>query len=138
MACQGDFVVAVCATTLISMAAASTALLAACLVADAKQAMEAAPALFVPQILFAGFFIKMEMIPSFMRWLQYICSLKWGMNIIYINEFIDAPGGKVVMEANEIKEDNAYIYVIVLLAIFVGFRLLAMVALSRKAKAFYN
>mmetsp|Transcript_136032 Transcript_136032/g.435104 ORF Transcript_136032/g.435104 Transcript_136032/m.435104 type:complete len:139 (+) Transcript_136032:1540-1956(+) len=138
MAAQGDFFVLVIATTLISMAAASTALLAACLISDAKKAIEAAPGLFVPQILFAGFFIKMEQLPSFMRWLQYICSLKWGMNILIINEFEDVSGGTTLLNANDINTDHGVIYVVVLLAIFIGFRLLAMVALSRKAKAFYN
>ncbi len=50
MAMQGDFFTAWMGTTLISMAAASTALLAGCMVKDAKQAIEAAPGLFVPQI----------------------------------------------------------------------------------------
>jgi hypothetical protein len=45
------------------MAAASTALCAGCFASNAKTAMEAAPAIFVPQILFAGFFIKIDQIP---------------------------------------------------------------------------
>lgn len=138
MGMQGNFVVHVFGTTLISMAAASTALLAACIVKDAKQAMEAAPALFVPQILFAGFFIKIELVPVFMRWLQYICSLKWGMNILLLNEFKDLPGGAGLIEANEVKEENLPIYYVVLFGIFILFRVLGTVVLSRKSKAFYN
>ena len=53
-----------------------------------KTAMEAAPAVFVPQMLFAGFYIKMEQIPVFLRWLQYICGLKWAMNIALANECV--------------------------------------------------
>jgi len=138
MALQGNFAIAVAGTTLISMAAASMALLVGCLVKDAKQAMELAPALFVPQILFAGFFIKMELVPIFMRWLQYLCSLKWGMNILLLNEFKDVQGGAQMLQANDIEEDRLWLYYTVLGAIFVVCRVLATIALSRKAKAFYN
>mmetsp|Transcript_61421 Transcript_61421/g.129589 ORF Transcript_61421/g.129589 Transcript_61421/m.129589 type:complete len:101 (-) Transcript_61421:485-787(-) len=100
--------------------------------------MEAAPALFVPQILFAGFFIKMDLIPAFVRWLQYICPLKWGMNLLLLIEFNDVQGGPEMLEANDINEDDWWIYLLVLLVIFVGFRILGMIALSRKAKALYN
>mmetsp|Transcript_72914 Transcript_72914/g.159352 ORF Transcript_72914/g.159352 Transcript_72914/m.159352 type:complete len:638 (-) Transcript_72914:485-2398(-) len=138
MGLQGNFVAAWGATTLISMGAASTALMVGCMVSDAKQAMEAAPALFVPQILFAGFFIKMDLIPAFVRWLQYICPLKWGMNLLLLIEFNDVQGGPEMLEANDINEDDWWIYLLVLLVIFVGFRILGMIALSRKAKALYN
>eukprot|EP00429_Kryptoperidinium_foliaceum_P086743 CAMPEP_0176189528 /NCGR_PEP_ID=MMETSP0121_2-20121125/3476_1 /TAXON_ID=160619 /ORGANISM="Kryptoperidinium foliaceum, Strain CCMP 1326" /LENGTH=621 /DNA_ID=CAMNT_0017528135 /DNA_START=34 /DNA_END=1899 /DNA_ORIENTATION=+ len=138
MAMQGNFGLHILGTFLISLAAASTALLAACLVKDAKQAMEAAPGLFVPQILFAGFFIKMELIPVWMRWLQYICSLKWGMNILLHTEFKDVPGGPMLLEFNDVDEDYMWLYYLVLVLIAVGFRSLAAIALTRKAKAFYN
>eukprot|EP00929_Paragymnodinium_shiwhaense_P113628 TRINITY_DN8190_c0_g1_i1.p1 TRINITY_DN8190_c0_g1~~TRINITY_DN8190_c0_g1_i1.p1 ORF type:complete len:627 (-),score=158.39 TRINITY_DN8190_c0_g1_i1:583-2463(-) len=138
MGMRGNFVMHVLATSCVSAAAASTALLAGCLVADAKQAMEAAPGLFVPQILFAGFFIKMELIPPFMRWLQYICSLKWGMNILIINEFEGNPMSQYVIEANDIDVDQTPMYFLVLIGLCVLFRSAAMIVLSRKAKAFYN
>eukprot|EP00929_Paragymnodinium_shiwhaense_P000709 TRINITY_DN100947_c0_g1_i1.p1 TRINITY_DN100947_c0_g1~~TRINITY_DN100947_c0_g1_i1.p1 ORF type:complete len:633 (+),score=175.17 TRINITY_DN100947_c0_g1_i1:84-1982(+) len=138
MAMKGNFLFHIAGTTMVSAAAASMALLAGCIVADAKQAMEAAPGLFVPQILFAGFFIKMELIPPFMRWLQYVCSLKWGMNILLINEFEDSPMSERVIEANDADADHVAFYYLVLLGLSVLFRGLAMIALSRKAKAFYN
>mmetsp|Transcript_121378 Transcript_121378/g.348777 ORF Transcript_121378/g.348777 Transcript_121378/m.348777 type:complete len:628 (+) Transcript_121378:79-1962(+) len=136
MGMNGNFIVHFFGTCLISLASASTALLAASSVSDAKQAMEVAPGLFVPQILFAGFFIKMESIPVFARWLQYICSLKWGMNILLWNEFFeDDPS---LLEVNDIDADQMWLYVLVLLAITFVFRTIAAVVLSRKAKAFYN
>ena len=51
------------------------------------QAMQAAPAIFVPQFLFAGFFVKLSQIPVWIRWAQYLCSLKFGINLLMINEF---------------------------------------------------
>ncbi len=69
----------------------------------------------------------------FMRWLQYICSLKWGMNILLLNEFNDTPYGSMLLKSNGITTEDTWIYVVVLLGIFVGFRILAMIALNRKA-----
>ena len=34
---------------------------------------------FVPQLLFAGFFIQAEQIPVWLRWAQYTCALKYGI-----------------------------------------------------------
>lgn len=138
MALQGNFFLHIVAITLVSAASTSIALLAACIVKDAKQAMEAAPGLFVPQILFAGFFIKMELVPPFTRWLQYICPLKWGMNMVLINEFGDYAHKDSYFEANNITEEHLWIYAAVLVGLTLCFRILAVLALSRKAKAFYN
>uniref|UniRef100_A0A7S2JVU6 ABC transporter domain-containing protein n=1 Tax=Zooxanthella nutricula TaxID=1333877 RepID=A0A7S2JVU6_9DINO len=138
MGFHGSIVIGILGTWLISLAAASTALVVACLVKDSKQAMEAAPGLFVPQIIFAGFFVKIELIPVWIRWAQYLCSLKWGMNILYINEFYGRPGGDQLLSASEIDSEQLHFYYLALLAVFLGFRLVAMVALARKAKAFYN
>ena len=41
----------------------------------------AGPALFVPQLLFAGFYIKMSQIPVWLRWVQYIASLKYATHL---------------------------------------------------------
>eukprot|EP00420_Gonyaulax_spinifera_P020672 CAMPEP_0197910074 /NCGR_PEP_ID=MMETSP1439-20131203/70204_1 /TAXON_ID=66791 /ORGANISM="Gonyaulax spinifera, Strain CCMP409" /LENGTH=619 /DNA_ID=CAMNT_0043531693 /DNA_START=30 /DNA_END=1889 /DNA_ORIENTATION=- len=149
MGLNGDFSIHVLATALVGLVSSSTSLLVGCLVADAKTATEAAPGLFVPQILFAGFFIKMELIPVFFRWLQYICPLKWAMNIILVNEFEEpsGPPGAALkpgtappgfFKANDCDPDDIGIYFGILLALFTGFRILGMIALSRKAKALYN
>ena len=38
--------------------------------------------LFIPQILFAGFFIRTTFIPVFLRWAQWLCSLKYTVNFL--------------------------------------------------------
>ena len=48
---------------LLALVASSTALLLGCLLTQVKQAMEAAPGIFVPQIIFSGFFIRIQQIP---------------------------------------------------------------------------
>jgi hypothetical protein len=58
-----------------------------CLVNDVKGVTELAPLVFVPQFLFAGFFIRTSLIPAYLRWAQYLCALKYSINLILINEF---------------------------------------------------
>jgi ABC-type multidrug transport system permease subunit len=59
--------------TVYSLAMASTALavLLGCSVEDPKLAQEMLPILFVPQMLFAGFFVRPYLIPSWLRWAQW-------------------------------------------------------------------
>eukprot|EP01033_Poteriospumella_lacustris_P001267 gene1266-923_t len=38
-------------------------------------------------MLFVGFFIRTSLIPVFLRWAQYLCSLKYAMNLIILTEF---------------------------------------------------
>jgi ABC-type multidrug transport system permease subunit len=135
---QGNFFLLIIALSLVAGTSTSLALLVACMVKDSKQAMECAPALFVPQILFAGFFVKIELIPPAIRWLQYICALKWGMNMVYINEFQDNPFGPQMLAQNNIEKDNLWVNAAILLAMIIVYRSLAVLVLSRKAKAFYN
>ena len=143
---------------LVGMAAASTALCVGCVAPSAKTAMEAAPALFVPQILFGGFFIKIEQIPVWIRWAQYLCSLKFAINLHMIVEFTgpcekepQTYGGTIgmaesqgsrkaacaqLLEMNEVKEEMWYVYALILVGIFFTFRLLGLVILTRRARGF--
>ena len=68
-------------------ACASTALLVASLAANPDVAIQMAPVILVPQIMFAGFFIKSTQIPIWLRWAQYLCSLKFAMNLFTLTEF---------------------------------------------------
>lgn len=80
---QGNILYMILLNWTLGMVASSTSLMIGCLVSDIKTAVQLSPAVFVPQLLFAGFFIKIEQIPVFLRWVQYLCSLKvcskfWG------------------------------------------------------------
>jgi ABC-type multidrug transport system permease subunit len=57
-----------------SLAMASTALavLLGCSIEDPKLGQELLPLLFVPQLLFAGFFVAPDLIPVWLRWAQYL------------------------------------------------------------------
>eukprot|EP00522_Entomoneis_paludosa_P007565 CAMPEP_0172460734 /NCGR_PEP_ID=MMETSP1065-20121228/38041_1 /TAXON_ID=265537 /ORGANISM="Amphiprora paludosa, Strain CCMP125" /LENGTH=602 /DNA_ID=CAMNT_0013215855 /DNA_START=104 /DNA_END=1909 /DNA_ORIENTATION=+ len=83
-----------------SVAMCSTALgiMIGSTVNDPSVAFEFLPPLFVPQILFAGFFVRPELIPVWLRWIRYIFALTYTVRILLIQEFDgsceDTPNGK--------------------------------------------
>jgi ABC-type multidrug transport system permease subunit len=145
---QGDFIILVLGAFGTGAASSSLAVLLGCLVDDVKQATEMAPLLFVPQILFAGFFIRTSLIPVYLRWAQYLCALKYGLNIVLMNEFSPsrdsckespeaAENCARILDDNGIDADDWWVYVCVLAALLVGIRSIAMYVLAKKAVKFY-
>ena len=143
---QGSWIYLVLASWGLGLAASSIAVVLGCAVGDVKKVTELAPLLFVPQLLFAGFFIRLSQIPIFLRWAQYLCSLKYAMNLILYTEFDpklpSCDGGAkrycyAVLDNNDIKRDQWWVYVLLLATLFVGFRILGAVILTQKAKKFY-
>ena len=143
---QGFFIYLVLAAWGLSLAAGSTAVFIGCGIKDMKTAMEVFPILFVPQLLFAGFFIKTEQIPVFLRWAQYLCSLKYSINLIVIAEFdesLDSCKGaaaencRMILAENDINKNDWWIYLLILLLLFVSFRVVAAYVLIANARRFY-
>eukprot|EP01036_Dinobryon_divergens_P026163 gene26163-34779_t len=143
---QGNFILLVLATFGLSMTSNSLAMLLGCLVADVKDVTELAPLLFVPQILFGGFFIRTSLIPVWLRWAQYVCGMKYGMNLVFMNEFrVSSPSCAVdpkatancsnLLSSNSVDTSIYYVYILILLALCVVFRLTAGIVLVRKASA---
>lgn len=142
---RGTFIYFVLTVWITALSSSSLAILCGTLLPDPKQAMEAAPMLFMPQIMFAGFFIPMQQIPVWLRWLQYICSLKYGINLLLLNEFSSsvpschgdaARNCEVTLDDNDIEPSHWYIYVIILLGIYFGLRTLACYFLARASLKF--
>lgn len=139
---QGSYWGHVAAHTLLGLAASSVAMVAGAAAPDVKTATEMAPGLLVPQLLFAGFFIRVEQIPIYLRWAQYLCSLKYTMNLNIILEFgsktcPDNMGCESILSTNDVNADRWWVNVVVLLGLFIAFRLLAIHVLVQTAKKFY-
>jgi ABC-type multidrug transport system ATPase subunit/ABC-type multidrug transport system permease subunit len=131
-------------TIIYCLALASTALavMLGSAIEDPKLATEMLPLLFVPQMLFAGFFVAPALIPSWLRWAQYLCSLTYATRLMTIEEFTACSGPGVencylIIESIDADKDETYWYWIVLISIFVVFRLLALAILTKKATKFY-
>lgn len=117
------------------MTAASTALLIGCSVAHVQTAQELSPLVFVPQILFSGAFVPVALIPKGLQYLQYICALKYAINLCVIVEFEDLPAGRqFLQDTQDINPDDRWLYVGILCTIFVVFRSIAMINLRNRAK----
>lgn len=138
---QGNFWVLGFEIFLVQLVSASYAFLIGALVNDVKQAQELAPLVFVPQLLFTGFFISIQQIPVSIRWVQYLCSLTYGLKLGIITEFQACanegdPDCLKVINFNNANEDLVWMYVLILVAIFVTFRIGSLVALIWRAKSF--
>ena len=62
MGLQGQLMLLVVALWLLAVTSASMALMLGCFASDVKKALEVSPLLFVPQMLFAGFFVKISQV----------------------------------------------------------------------------
>jgi ABC-type multidrug transport system permease subunit len=65
------------------LATASTALsvMLGCAVENPKLGQEMLPILFVPQLLFAGFFVTPELMPSSLSWARYVFPLTYSVRL---------------------------------------------------------
>ena len=86
---SGNFFTLTLIGTLLGMVAASQSLVVGASVDSVQSAMQMTPILFLPQILFSGVFVPISDIPVYLRWIQYICSLKYAINLVTIAEFHD-------------------------------------------------
>ena len=113
------------------------------LVKDAKDATEISNIVFIPQLLFCGFYVRISLIPVFLRWAQYLCVLKYAINLLLITEFDlklkSCQGGAAencrnVKSSNDVRVDQWWVYMLVCLAIAVGSRIFGISLLIKKAK----
>lgn len=149
---NAPFMILVVEIFITAITSASYAFLAGASVSTVKVAQELSPLLFVPQLLFAGFFIRIDQIPVWMRWIQYLCALKFSINLSGISEFggnrcAEGVADPVVaaervkecaalLESNDMNEDLIGLYVGILIGIFVCFRTGSLFVLIQRAKSF--
>lgn len=141
---QAPFAIFYAVVYSLAMASTALAVLLGCAVEDPKLAQEMLPILFVPQMLFAGFFVAPELIPSWLRWARYLCTLTYAVRIMLVAEF-DRDCGSVEANDNcdtllmnvDADPDETWWNWLVLVALFLCFRLLALVILKSKASKFF-
>lgn len=133
--------------TLYSLAMASTALAVTlgCAVEDPNVAQEMLPIVFVPQMLFAGFFVAPNLIPNWLRWARYLCTLTYAVRIILVNEFYNCDPGnpaanrecQSLLDTVDAVPHDTWWYWLILVGLFATFRLLALFILRQKATKFF-
>jgi len=72
MGLHANIVLLILVLWLLAIASCSIAVFLACSVSTAESAIQFAPLIFIPQILFCGVFVPVSAIPSYLRWCQYL------------------------------------------------------------------
>ena len=135
MSLRMPFILLLLISYVLAMASTSIGVLIGSLVEDPKVAAELMPVLIVPQLMFSGFFISTDLIPSFLRWAQYLCSLTYAVRLSLKYEFEDCDTQPCIdtLERNSVYELDAWIYWIILVALFAISRISGMVVLRKRA-----
>jgi hypothetical protein len=142
---RGNFIYITGSAWLLGFASSSMALCLGAAVGNVKSVTELSPLLFVPQLLFAGFFIRTSQIPSFLRWVQWLCGIKYSINLLILTEFDSSlescQGGaaqfcNAIKEDNDVEEDQWWINVLCLVGLAALLRFIAIFILMGKAKHF--
>ena len=134
---SGDYILLVFAIFLLGSAVSAMALTFGSAFKDVEKAVELSFILFVPQILFSGFFVSINQIPAILRWAQWVCAIKYAINISYIAEFKGKTDYLTIFDTNSVNEDLLWMYVGLLLALIVGFTVLSIILLRWRSKSVF-
>ena len=145
MELQGNFVWMTLATTALGLVSSSISVVLGSVSTNPQDAMALSPVVLIPQVLFAGIFIKTSFMPAYLRWAQYLCPLKYGINLLAIAEFKTSPfetgspayinsteGVDQLLDNLDIDDSAAATYCGLMIGLFIGFRALAFIVLVRK------
>lgn len=75
--------------TACSLVGNSLGILTGSLFKDAKRASVMTPVLLLPLMMFSGLYNKLDSIPRWINWLQYISPFRYGLHGALLNEFGD-------------------------------------------------
>ena len=129
------------AMTSTSLAAAVSAAVGA----NSELALQFLVVLFMPQLLFVGYFVIPELIPAWVRWLEYLAPAMYSVRIMMVDEFYQNCGtnGLANLQCSTLLSvigampEEVWWYWIVLASQFIGLRILALVLLRVNAMRFY-
>lgn len=56
---------------------------------DAQRSSAMAPVLLMPLMMFSGLYNKLDSIPPWIAWMQYLSPFRYGLHAVLINEYND-------------------------------------------------
>ena len=139
MGFQMGFGQLVAITYALSMTATAVAVMLGACFDDINASLNLFTLLVVPQFFFSGLFIAIELIPTWVSWAQYVCSLTYAARIGFAYEFGSCEEGQAsancdaVLAANNVDKEDTWWYWLALLGLFVMFRVLGIMVLRCKA-----
>jgi hypothetical protein len=141
---RSDFFMLYLNMYVLAMASTALAVFLGCSVEDPKIGQEMLPLLFVPQMLFSGFFVVPDLIPVWLRWARYLCSMTYSIRLALLEEFGNGCGSEVGDDnCNQLianvgaNEDDTWWYWLIIVCLFAFFRVLALLVLQQKAVKFF-
>jgi len=99
-----------------------------------------APMTAIPMMLFSGFLVKLDDIPAFLRWIQWLSYFHYSFEGCTVAVFENSPLSKPVLQALGFENEHTSLYgfsIGMLLLFFAFFRILAYTILRKKAKRTY-
>jgi ABC-type multidrug transport system permease subunit len=133
----GNFFIWVLIVFLGSVATSSVGWLICSLTYSPLTALQLVPVIILPQILFSGLLIDIRLIPPWLAWMEYLCYLKYCINVAVINETDSLQPYQQIQDLasqNYISLDKTGTYVSIICIFIVGARLLAAIALHYNRK----
>lgn len=124
----------------LAMTATAVAVMLGAFFTDPNNALSLFTLVVVPQFYFSGLFIAIELIPSWVSWAQYLCSLTYASRLGFAYEFGECAAGaaqencNAILDANNVAVDDTWWYWLALMGLFVMFRLGGIFVLRSKAK----
>lgn len=126
----------------LAMTSTAVAVMVGSFFSDVKAAQSLFTLVVVPQMYFSGVFIAIELIPQWIRWSQWLCSLTYASRLSFAYEFQDCEPGVAeencsnILQQNGVSQDSIWWYWLALAGLFVGFRLCALFVLRHKGATF--
>eukprot|EP01061_Rhynchopus_euleeides_P003370 TRINITY_DN12629_c0_g2_i1.p1 TRINITY_DN12629_c0_g2~~TRINITY_DN12629_c0_g2_i1.p1 ORF type:complete len:495 (+),score=248.40 TRINITY_DN12629_c0_g2_i1:167-1486(+) len=140
---NGNFLFLLLSTSSLAIVSASIALVIGAGTSSAETAVSLLPAIYVPQILFSGFFVSSEQIPKWLQWVQWLCPMKYTVNLVTAVEFNSdhVPDNRItdvdfLIARSEMNRDLWWRDALIMFGMFLLCRIASIVILARRAKKF--
>ena len=127
---------------LVANVATSFGYLISCISSSVSMALSIGPPIVIPFMLFGGFFLNNDSVPSYFKWLSYLSWFKYGDEALLINQWQGVEEiactrfnatcprtGHVVLETLSFHEENFWLDILNLGALIIAFRFFAFLAL---------
>lgn len=125
----GNFAVWVAIVAATAMATSSIGWLITAVTDSPVSALRLVPVVLLPQLLFSGILIHVDLIPYWMNWMEFLCYIKYAVNLAFINETEQFRNSIYIVNlANQNlidTDNNAWVYALLLVAFVVGVRVIA-------------
>ncbi|KAI8435268.1 hypothetical protein MSG28_003607 [Choristoneura fumiferana] len=132
---------------LITNVATSFGYLISCASSSVSMAASVGPPIIIPFMLFGGFFLNSGSVPPYLGWISYLSWFRYGNEALLVNQwagvdsiactrenFTCPASGQVVLETLSFSEADFTFDVVNMVLLFIGFRLLAYIALLMRAR----